>query len=75
MCGRKTAPCKGFYVPYLLNNACILAQKIKKGFFEQEYKQFEQFVNEVNRALNELDQQQQQPSREQEQVKKSGMDK
>lgn len=41
---------------------------------EQEYKQFEQFINEVNRALTELDRQQQ-PSREQEQVKKSGMDK
>ena len=41
---------------------------------EQKYEHFQQFVNEVNRALTELDRQQQ-PSREQEQVKKSGMDK
>lgn len=38
---------------------------------ETDYKQFEQFVSEVNRALNELDRQQQ-PSREQ--VKQSDLD-
>lgn len=40
---------------------------------EQEYEHFQQFVNEVNRALTELDRQQQPQTLEQ--VKNSGMDK
>lgn len=40
---------------------------------EQEYKHFEQFINEVNRALTELDRQPQ--NLDQVQVKNSGMDK
>lgn len=43
---------------------------------EQKYEHFQQFVNEVNRALTEIDRQQQQPQTlDQVQVKNSGMDK
>ena len=43
---------------------------------EQKHEHFQQFVNEVNRALTEIDRQQQQPQTlDQVQVKNSGMDK